>query len=142
MKPPVLCLVCQTPNRLVEGRDNRGAKCGKCGAPLFPEIPVAVTDATFERVVMESPIPVLLDLWAPWCGPCRMVAPVLEDLSRKYHGLLRVAKLNVDENPRTAARMEAKSIPLLLFVKDGSVAGRLVGAHPASEIEKGLRSIL
>lgn len=109
---------------------------------MFPETPVAVTDLTFEQAVMESPLPVLLDLWAPWCGPCRMVSPILEDLSRKYHGRLRVAKLNVDENPRTAARMEARSIPLLLFVKDGAVAGRLVGAHPASEIEKGLVSIL
>ena len=142
MNAPVYCPSCHTPNRLDPSKDPQEARCGKCGAPLTPAGPVVVTDGTFDQMVLRSTLPVLLDLWAPWCGPCRTIAPILEDLSRKYHGRLRIAKLNVDENPYTARQMEAMSIPLLLFMKGGTVVGKLVGAYPAHEIERALQSIL
>ncbi|MHB1286644.1 MAG: thioredoxin [Leptospirales bacterium] len=142
MDAPVYCPSCHTPNRIDSTRDPQSARCGKCGQPLLPAGPVAVTDDTFEDLVRKSPLPVLLDLWAPWCGPCHSIAPILEDLSRKYHGRLMVAKLNVDENPYTATQMEAMSIPLLLFMKGGTVIQKLVGAYPAHEIERALQSIL
>ncbi|MHB8422923.1 MAG: thioredoxin [Leptospirales bacterium] len=145
MDSPVRCPSCHTPNRLDSRKDPENARCGKCGTrlvPLEPAGPLVVTDGTFDQMVLKSPVPVLLDLWAPWCGPCRMIAPILEDLSRKYHGRVRVAKLNVDENSHTASQMEAMSIPLLLFMKEGKVIQKLVGAYPAHEIERALQSIL
>ncbi|MCL4462003.1 MAG: thioredoxin [Nitrospirae bacterium] len=143
MSDTVACSTCHAINRLVPGRSLEEARCGKCGNPLAQESgPVIVTDDTFEHRVVKSSLPVLVDLWAPWCGPCRSIAPVLEDLARKYHGRLLVAKLNVDENPYTARQMEAMSIPLLLFMKDGRVLQRLVGAYPATEIEKAVRVLV
>jgi len=91
--------------------------CGRCKTPLSSDNrPVSVTDATFAEEVERSPVPVLLDLWAPWCGPCRMIAPVLESLASKWAGRVRIAKLNVDENPATASRFNARSIPLLVVI--------------------------
>lgn len=95
-----------------------------------PAMPVTVTDATFAREVLESDLPVLVDLWAPWCGPCRMIAPVVEKIARDYAGRLKVAKLNVDENPQTAMRYQVQGIPTLLIFKGGRVADRIVGAAP------------
>jgi thioredoxin 2 len=87
------------------------------------------TDATLAGAVDTSSL-VLVDLWAPWCGPCRMVAPVLERLAERYAGRLKVVKVNVDENPRTAAMYDASSIPTLVMLRDGAVVGRVVGAQP------------
>lgn len=92
--------------------------------------PVTVSDTTFQREVLESSLPVLVDLWAPWCGPCHMIAPIVEKLARDYEGRLKVAKLNVDENPQTAMRYQVQSIPTLLLFKSGRVADRIVGAAP------------
>lgn len=92
--------------------------------------PVIVSDATFQREVLGSDLPVLVDLWAPWCGPCRMIGPVVEKLAGEYSGRLKVAKLNVDENPHTAGSYQVQSIPTLLVFRGGQVIDRIVGAAP------------
>ena len=86
-------------------------------------------------------MPVLLDLWAPWCGPCRMIAPVLESLASEWAGRVRIAKLNVDENPATASRFNARSIPLLVVIKDGREVDRIIGVQPREEIERRLQRV-
>ncbi|HVO69222.1 MAG TPA: thioredoxin [Aggregatilineaceae bacterium] len=92
--------------------------------------PVHVSDATFQREVLESDLPVLVDLWAPWCGPCHMIAPIVEKVARDYAGRLKVTKLNVDENPGTSGRYFVQAIPTLLIFRDGRVVDRIVGAAP------------
>lgn len=101
-----------------------------------------VTDANFDEQVERSPLPVLLDMWAPWCGPCRMVGPIVEQLASELAGRVRVAKLNVDENPMTQARFGVRSIPTLLVLKDGREVDRLVGAMPKQEILRRLEPII
>ncbi len=95
-----------------------------------PVKPVTVTDATFQREVLESDLPVLVDLWAAWCGPCRMIAPVVEKMAKDYAGRMKVAKLNVDENPAVSMRYQVQSIPTLLVFRGGRVIDRIVGAAP------------
>jgi thioredoxin 1 len=104
--------------------------------------PVAVSDESFAQDVLQSSVPVLVDFWAPWCGPCHMVAPVLERLAAQYTGQVKIAKLNVDQNPRTAQQYRAMSIPMLLLFKDGQPVGQLVGAHPQHNIEQLIRQAL
>lgn len=101
-----------------------------------------VTDASFEQEVLKSDIPVLVDFWAAWCGPCRMVAPVVEELAADYAGKVKVAKLNVDENRNTAAKYGIMSIPTLLVFKNGEVKNRLVGFRPKGEMAKALDAVL
>lgn len=97
--------------------------------------PIHVTDAAFEKTVLQSPIPVIVDFWAPWCAPCRAVAPMLEKIAKEYAGKLIVAKVNTDENPEYARKNEVQGIPTMLFVTGGKVVHRQVGALP----ESGLR---
>lgn len=92
--------------------------------------PVHVTDASFEKVVLQSNMPVIVDFWAPWCGPCRMVAPILDKLAKEYEGKLLVTKVNTDENPDWATRFGVQGIPTMLFVSGGKIAHRQVGALP------------
>jgi thioredoxin 1 len=98
--------------------------------PGGPNKPVEVTDASFERDVLHSDLPVLVDLWAPWCGPCHMIAPIVEKLAGDYAGRLKVVKLNVDENPRTANTYHVQGIPTLLIFRGGRVVDRIVGVAP------------
>jgi thioredoxin 1 len=103
---------------------------------------IEVTDSTFEQEVLQSPQPVLVDFWAVWCGPCRAVAPVVEEIAGDYEGKLKVMKLDVDDNPRTAAAYGVQSIPTLLVFKDGKPAERIIGAVPKKAIVDKLQSVM
>jgi thioredoxin 2 len=137
----IRCPSCGASNRvpLEKIKQRLQPVCGRCKTPLLGDSkPLTVTDATFSAEVEHSPVPVLLDLWAPWCAPCRMVAPVIEELAKEMAGHARVAKLNVDENPATATRFQVRSIPTLLVFKEGREMDRIVGVQPKAEIARRL----
>jgi thioredoxin 1 len=110
------------------------------------EMPVAelnaVTDATFDQEVLKSDLPVLIDFWAPWCGPCKAIAPVVEELSKEYAGKLKVVKMNVDDNPNTPARYGVRGIPNLIVFKGGEVKDQIVGAVPKAQLVKAISAVV
>lgn len=120
------CPSCGTKNRVPTAATGR-PRCASCHGDL-PWL-VEAGDADFDAAV-DTDLLVIVDLWAPWCGPCRMIAPVLESLSRDFAGRLKVVKVNVDESPSVAARHDARSIPMLLFIRRGEVINTVVGAQP------------
>ncbi|MFH0998770.1 MAG: thioredoxin [Pseudomonadota bacterium] len=141
------CVSCKTRNRIPADHAGQPGKCGKCGAvlktsDLFIQQPILVTDANFEEKVLRSPIPVLVDCWAPWCSACTMVGPVVSELAAEFKGRFRIGKLNVDANPRTSARFDTRSIPTLLIFDNGRLKDTLVGAMPKPEIVSRMRKFL
>ena len=101
-----------------------------------------ITDQSFEQEVTNSTTPVLVDFWAPWCGPCHIIAPVLEELSGQYEGKVKFVKLNVDENPDTAGKFHVMSIPTLKIFKGGEVVDEIIGAVPKAEVEKHIQGVM
>lgn len=142
----IRCRNCGARNRIPVARLQDGPRCGRCKQP-FPPIPITtrpvmVTDRTFADEVIGSPLPVLLDCWAAWCAPCGAMSPILDDLAKAYAGRLKIAKLNVDQNPMTASRYSVMSLPMLLFFRDGKVVDSAAGALPRQEIERFLYRFL
>jgi thioredoxin 2 len=126
----LVCANCGARNKIRPS--NRGVPtCGRCKQPL-PWL-VSATDVTFD-VEADASVPVVVDLWAPWCGPCRFLGPILEELSREYGGRLKVVKVNVDDNPELAQRFDARSIPTMLVLKGGRPVDRIVGALPKEQL--------
>jgi len=141
----VPCPECGATNRvpLEKVKNDLQPICGRCKTPLAVSAhPSIVTDSNFATEVEQSPLPVLLDMWAPWCGPCRMIAPVIEQLAAEFAGRVRVGKLNTDENPMTASRFSVRSIPTLLVLKEGREVDRIVGAVPKQEIVRRLQALI
>jgi len=139
-----VCRKCGATNRVDEERlAASDAKCGRCGEKLEAGTsdakPAVITDQTFEREVMqEKGRPVLVDAWARWCGPCRMIAPVIDQLAAESQGRYKISKLNVDENPQTASRYQIASIPTMLIFKDGELVDRLIGLQSKPAIAERL----
>jgi thioredoxin len=101
-----------------------------------------VGDDNFDAEVIHAQLPVLIDFWAPWCGPCRAIAPLVEELAQQYEGKLKVAKMNVDENPATPSRYGVRGIPNLLLIKDGTVKDQIVGAVPKAKLVDAIEKVL
>jgi thioredoxin 2 len=139
------CPSCGARNRvpLAKLEAGRNPVCGKCKRPLpVVTAPMTVSDDTFAAAVEQSPLPVLVDAWAAWCGPCRAIAPIVDELATELAGRVRVAKLNVDENPLTSQRFALRSIPTLLLFKEGREVDRIVGAQPKAQIRQRLERAL
>ena len=140
----VACPNCGKRNRLTYERLGQTFRCGQCHNDLPPpSAPADVTsEAAFNGLTGRSPLPVLVDFWAPWCGPCKMVAPILEKLSQEYDGKVVVAKVNTDDNPEWAMKYGVQGIPTMLFVSDGKIVHRQVGALPERMLREAVSQFL
>ncbi|HEV8363374.1 MAG TPA: thioredoxin domain-containing protein [Gemmatimonadaceae bacterium] len=134
-KITIRCQFCQTWNRIEAARATDKPKCGKCGRPLLLDRPWPLNDESFERTVKETEVPVVVDVYADWCGPCKVMAPHIDTLAAKMQGKALVAKLNSDLSPVTAHKFDVRGIPTVLVFRGGSVAKRHTGAVGLAQLE-------
>jgi thioredoxin 2 len=130
----IACPHCQAVNRVPDERLQDDPNCGRCKQPMLSGEPVELTDATFAAVVGKTGLPVVVDFWAPWCGPCRAMAPQFEQAARELKGRALFVKLNSDDNPKTSVRYRIRSIPTVLLFRGGEEYSRLSGAMPARDL--------
>ena len=136
----VRCQFCETWNRVVAERASDRPKCGKCGKPMLIDRPIPLNDDTFTRTITESEIPVLVDFYADWCGPCKMMAPAVDELARERQGSVLVAKLDTDRAVQTAGQFNIRSIPTTIVFSGGKEVARHTGAMKKRELEQLLPS--
>jgi len=134
----VVCVACGAINRLPAEKDGASGKCGSCGKPLFSGQPVDLSATLLERQIRKGTLPVVVDVWAPWCGPCRFMGPEYEKAARQLEPRARFVKLNSDDEPDFSARMRISGIPTMLLFRDGREADRVSGAMSAPQIERWL----
>jgi thioredoxin 2 len=132
----VRCQFCDTWNRVLAERAADRPKCGKCGKPMLIDRPVALNDETFGRTIAESEVPVLVDFYADWCGPCKIMAPSVDQVAAEGQGKLLVAKLDTDRAPRTAQSFNIRSIPTIIVFENGAEARRASGALPLPALKQ------
>lgn len=135
-KLTVRCQFCDTWNRIDAGKVTAGPKCGKCGKPILLERPLPLTDETFTRTINESDVPVAVDFYADWCGPCRMMAPAVDALAAHLQGKALIAKLNTDQSSRTANAFGIRGIPTTIVFKGGKEVARQSGALPLEALKQ------
>ena len=142
LKTHIVCTACGTVNAAAPERDARTAKCGKCASPLFDGHPAAIDAAAFAHQTERSDIPVLVDVWAPWCGPCRQMAPHFERAAAELEPQVRLLKLNADEAPDVCRRFGIQGIPALLLLQRGRLLAQHAGAIDTQRIVKWTRTHL
>ncbi|MBW8769255.1 MAG: thioredoxin [Gemmatimonadetes bacterium] len=133
------CPSCGRWNRIAAKRITDGPKCGVCSAPLRLDHPILLTDATFDRVLRETTLPVLVDFYADWCGPCRMMAPAVDELARSSAGSILVAKLDTDASQRVASRFQIRGIPTVIAFRNGREVRRQSGVMPLAALQEMVR---
>jgi thioredoxin 2 len=138
----IVCPHCHAPNRVPAEKLNAGASCGKCKQPLFAGAPLELDETSFDTHIGRSDLPVLVDFWAPWCGPCRMMAPAFEQAARQLEPNVRLAKLNTEAHQQSAARFGIRSIPTMILFKGGREIARQSGAMDAASIVRWVNSAL
>ena len=138
----IVCRHCATVNRVVQERMGEQARCGRCKQALFTGKPVTLNDENFDLHVTKSDLPIVVDFWAPWCGPCRMMAPAFEQAAGALEPGVQLAKLNTEEAPRTASRFGIRSIPTLAIFRGGSEIARQSGAVDYVTLTRWIRSQL
>ena len=132
----IACPHCTAINRLPPSRLGDAPACGKCHRPLFTGVPLTLTSANFDQHAQRSELPLLIDFWAPWCGPCRMVAPVLDKLAGEFAGQIKIAKVDVDANPGLSQAFRIQSIPNLMIVKNRTMIFNQPGALPETAMRQ------
>ena len=141
-KVTVSCPFCLTLNSVDVDRVAHNPKCGDCGKPILLDRPVRVTDSDFQQVISNSDVPVMVDFYADWCGPCKMVAPILEEISTEYEGKLRVFKVDTDKEQELAMAFGIQSIPSMLFIPMGEKPQMAAGALQKDALEKVIKDVL
>jgi len=134
-KATVACPFCETLNRVDLTRIAQHPKCGNCGKPILLDRPIAVSEATFDQATSGTTVPVLVDFYADWCAPCKIMAPLLDDVARRRMGQLLVLKLDTDRNPAIQQRFGVRGIPTLILFRGGKEVDRRGGAIPAAELD-------
>lgn len=134
------CRGCGIKNRVLFEKIALQPVCGRCGEKLFiPEAPIDISENEMNTEVLEETIPTAVDFWAPWCGPCRIMGPVLDEIAKEYRGRIKVVRVNSDENPDLSSRYKIQGIPTLILFRDGIEIDRLVGAAPKKHVLNFLR---
>ena len=136
-----VCASCQALNRLPDDRSADGAKCGRCGHDLFDGDVINATGATLDKLLKDD-LPVVVDFWAPWCGPCKAIGPVIDELAAEFEGKVVIAKMNVDDNPATPGKFGIRAIPTLILFKGGEVVDQITGAVGKSQLQDLIKKAL